>query len=233
MRLKENLRRKKELMHPDRFRFNYYIFPVWCVLVFAILITMCVVGGVYGDERLGLILCLLAFEIILCVLPIPYMERITKKELKRAIDEYSYLFEETDGCDTPVEAVDDELNIKFLVKKDGLQIIYPSKGEAVFSEMAEDTEFLPWTDAYLALASDNHCRRVRLALVVIDKTREQVFDDGVLPPEPFFLLMTKELYHGLVGLGLVEQIGPDFYYLRHNPADGMKKILQYGYIKKW
>ena len=233
MRLKEMIRRKKEVMHPERFRLNYYILPVYFVLVLATLISIAVLGTVYGDTYMGVGLCIFAGFLLLTAAFIVYIESIAKKELKIALDEYAYLFEETKGSDTPVEAVDEEMNMKYLVKKDGLQITYPTQGEAVFAEVGENTEFLPWTDGYLELASDNFCRRVRLALVVIDTTKEMVYEGGVLPPEAFFLPMTKELYHALVGFGLVEEMGIDFYYLRHNPKDGMKKILNFGYIKRF
>ena len=231
MRLKEIIRRNKEVMHPERFRLNYRIIPIWLAVLLAVTVGLCVLVAVEGSDLW--FFALLAFIVLWMVFLIVVAEKVSKKELKMAQDEYAYLFEETDGSDTPVESVDEELHIKFLVKKDGLQITYPTQGETVFAEMGEDTEFLPWTDTYLALASDNFCRRVRLALVVIDKTKQAVVDDSVLPPEPFFLPMSKELYNALVGFGLVEEVGSDFYYLRKNPEKGMKQILNFGYVRNF
>ena len=232
MGLKEKIRRKREKMLPERFRFNYVIVPAWGLLSLALVAAMGVLGAVYKDKYLLWIIGFFLVFVICSLLLILIGERVVNKEVETALKDYSYLFEESDGEFEETPAVDEEMNIQFRLKKDGLQIIYPMQGEAVFAEMGDDTEFVAWSDVDMALASDNYCRRVRFALVVVDKIKHPPHEYGYFPPEPFFLKMTKELFSAVVKLGLVEGLGSDFYYLLHNPKKGMKQILNWGYVKK-
>ena len=220
-------------MLPERFRFTYVIVPIWGLVSLALVAAMCILGAVYKDRYLFWIIVLFLVFTICALLLILLQERVVKKEVDTALKDYSYLFEEADGEFAETLAVDEEMNIQFRLKKDGLQIIYPMQGEAVFAEMGDDTDFVSWSDIDMALASDNYCRRVRLALVVVDKIKHPPHEYGYFPPEPFFLKMTKELFAAVVKLDLVEALGPDFYYLRHNPKKGMKQILNWGYVKKF
>lgn len=233
MRLKEVIQREKAEMIPERFKFNYVFLPVWLLMFAAAVATLCILGARGGDRYLVWIVLLASFAVIWVGALVPFGLRVAKIELDVALQEYAYLFEKTEACFEETEALDEELNIKFLLKKDGLQITYPSRGEAVFTEMEADKEFLPWTDTYLALATENFCRKVRLALVVFDKTKQAALGYDCPPPEPFFLSMTKELSGAIFTLGLAEELGPDFHYLCHNPKKAMKQILDFGYIKKF
>lgn len=213
-------------MLPERFRLNYIVVPTFLAVFVALVTVTCVVGAIDDRKYLPVIIVNLVLSVALIAAMVPFGLTVAKKELAVAIAEHAYFFEapapQTEGV-----GVDEELGVKALFKLDGVTLVYPKRGEEVFEELGEETEFLPWADIRFALASDNFARRVKLALVLLDGTKrlgEEV--------EPYFLTMTKELYATLVGLDLCPLVGGDFAYLLKNPVKGIKQILDFGYIRK-
>ena len=233
MKLKEIIKRQKQEMHPDRYRFNYILLPIW-LFVFAVLVAaVCVLDALDGKKFLPLIIIGVIVALLWLVGLIPLGRKIAKKELEQAFSDYAYLFQKEGACPESAEAFDEELGIKCVLTKDGVQIVYPPRGEAVFEETKADAEFLPWTDALLAFATDNRCRKVRLALVLVDKTKTEEFKQHPFPSEPIFLTLTEELFAAVRGFDLLKLASPDFLYLLAFPKKGMKQILDFGYIRKF
>ena len=205
-----------------RFYTKYVFTPLSVLLTLAILISSLVC---WLDEPLFLALGIGA-SLLPIVQVILLSVSITKKEIDRAVEDYAYLFAEGEGSEQ-ADCVDEDEGITFLFRREGLTLVYPKKDEDVFEELDGEKKFLPWVDVRLALASDNFGKRVRFALVLVDYTTRA---EGVF--NPYFLLLTEELYSAIVGLGLQEKLGDDFAYLLKNPREGIKQVLDFGYIRK-
>ena len=227
MGLIKKIREEKQVMLRGRFAFNYIILPVWAVVFVVLAVVSCVLGIRDFKAYAPSVFTCIAVAIAPTAFIVGYAIGLAKRELAVALQDYGYLFESTDGR-MEAEALDEELGVKFHLKKDGVTIVFPKKDEEVFEELDCNTEFLPWSDLRMALASDNFGRRVRFAIVLIESAKavDEIY-------EPYFLTMTKELYSAIVGLGLMEQMTPDFDYLLKNPKKGMKQILNFGYVRKF
>jgi hypothetical protein len=227
MSLLQKIEEKKQAMLPARYAFNYKIIPLFLLLVVAHIASSILLAWLDGEKYLPAVLINLGLLVIEIVIIVVLATKLAKKELAVALQDYGYLFQETDGV-TQAEAFDEELGIKFVLKEDGVTVAFPKKDEDIFEELDGDSEFLPWSDIRMAFATDNFGRRARFAIVVIENAK--AVDEFY---EPYFLTMTKELYEAIVGLKLLEKISPDFIYLLKNPEKGMKQILDFGYIRKF
>jgi hypothetical protein len=231
MKFKEILRREKEEMNPIRFRMNWIVLPVFCVLFLAGLIAIAIVGEYAAQEWLCLIPA--GGVLLLAVALLIYSILLVKKEEETELGRWGYLFNKDILFEAEtLETEDPETGLQYTLGARGIKVVLPIQGEQVFDECIENEYFLPWDDVEIALATDNFARRVRIALAVVDVSKRSV--DGDYVPEEnevHFLPMEEELVGFIRKHALEEKISVEWRYILAQPKDAFHQILAFGYIK--
>ena len=124
MRLKKLFADRKREMLPQRYRLNYCVLPLFLLLGIAAVVSTVVFERL--ENTLGTVLGL-AFFVLLGVCVAFFSVRVRRLEIERALKEFSYFFEKGEGI-AEAHGEDVELGVKFLLKKEGVQITYPIQG---------------------------------------------------------------------------------------------------------
>lgn len=154
--------------------------------------------------------------------------QITKIEARAEVEKYAYLFQDAallDGEKVTLHLAEE--GIVFTLTKDGLSVTFEEKCEGqVFDEMPENVRFIAWEYADCFLFTRNTNRRVEIGLAVIDPNvsieRQDIF---VVP-------INEEVYSAMHAFGLMEKTAYDWVYLRYNPEDAFKQIINTGRVLK-
>ena len=229
MTRKEIVKLEKENTHPLRWKMITLGVPLYVLLAIfgtaaAVLVDVFVMGSEESPGWLSFVG--IGWFVVLSVFLVLLSERITKLEMREALQQYAYLFESP----TPIteekilpEGLDE--GIYCALTKEGFYVRTEEKCDGqVFDEVSEDTFFVDWAHADYFLVTQNMYHRVHIGLAVVlpDDAEERFF---VVP-------MQKKVYDGLYAFAMNEKIARDLAFLRFNLPFAFKHILATGTVLK-
>ncbi len=159
--------------------------------------------------------------------------KCNRDELALCKKEYAYFWKKEFADGREFETIDEETGVRYIVKREGLQVIFPAEKdvEQIFEEVEENVLFLPWSDTRWALATQKRYFMAKFALAILDVGTLQTEEDGVSYEEPFILPMSEQLICAVKSFHLEEKTCGYWAYLLYNPDDAVKQVYQRGYIK--
>ena len=223
MKLKERIRRNKEIMSPLRRTINYTVIPIW-LLIYILPLAVVIPLMIIDEEKYFFVfVACMVWWVFWLILPLALLPFLTKKETQIELECYNYLFQDPkEVMDEPLVVVDEELT--YYLEKDGARMEFPAEeGEQVFDEAKENVFYIPWERAEVALATQSHLRRVYIALAVFPMDEDA---------PPFFIPLNEDVYAFIKKMELDKQLGADWTYLLYNPQDAFEQILTKGRILK-
>ena len=226
---KEQTKKEFEQMLPARKAMIKLGVPLYLIVgvfgtIGGILLDVFVMGSEEGPGWLTFVA--LAFFVLASASLIACNARVSKLEQREGLERLAYLFEPAkpfeDDC-VVLEPTHDEFT--YVVKREGIIVQKPhEEGEQVFDEVDNGTLFLPWDRVDVLIVTHNmlHRAEIGLAIVNIDALSE---DENL-----FVLPMNEKLYQALHAFDVAERLEEDWKYLRYNPKDAIKQIVNLGRV---
>ena len=167
--------------------------------------------------------------VLLSTLFILFSVKTTDFEVKTELERYAFLFQDPTPLNEEKVLPTCWEGEYCEMTREGLSVRIDEldRGQ-VFDESPENVFFVPWERAHYFLVTNNTNRRVHFGLaVVLPYTgEEEGFEDLFVVP------IDKKVYDAMYAFGLMDKVALDFAYMRYNPKDAFKQILNFGRVAK-